>query len=389
MSRWRTVIMSIGLEEMLHLALVSNLLTALGAAPHLRRPPFPQESRYYPAGITIELQRFSDATLTRFIHLERPEGATVEDVVHADPAVDLEAGVPSAAPGALRAPEDEVEEVPAEAYATVGHLYEAIGEGFRHLVDHRGEADIFLGPPESQARPEHFRFPGLVPVTDLASAQRALAVLVEQGEGVRGDWSEAHYGKFLEVRKELRALVAEQPAFDAARPVLANPLAREPAGGAPGRLVEDSSTAAVMELFDNCYELMTEMLLRFFSHTDESEEALTALARGAITLMAVAVAPLGGLLTRLPAGAPHGDATAGPGFHLHRSVNLIPHRRAAWVIFHERLGELAAFAARLAEDVAQPLLVEVGAALADVARALEPHLDREPALATPPIRSER
>src|SRR4051812_15823199 len=36
-NRWRTVILEVAHQEMLHLALVENLLTAIGAAPHLGR----------------------------------------------------------------------------------------------------------------------------------------------------------------------------------------------------------------------------------------------------------------------------------------------------------------------------------------------------------------
>ena len=373
--RWRDLIIAVALEEMLHLALVSNLLTAVGAAPHMRRPAFPQVSRYYPAGITIELRRFSDATLTRFVHLERPEGVEIEDEVRADPAVELDGDAPDVAPGALRTPDDAVEEVPPEAYATVGHLYQAIEDGICLLVERRGEADVFIGPPEAQATAAYFRFPNLVAVTDLASARRALEVLVTQGEGVRGDWTDAHYGTFLRVRDELRALQAADPGFDPARPVLANPLAHEPLPGAPERLVTDPMSVTVMELFDGSYELMTTMLLRFFAHSDESDDALTALVQGAIDLMFTAVRPLGLLLTSLPAGAEHGVATAGPGFELQRPVSLIPHRRAAWLVFHERLVELAAFAARLADEGGPGGLTEVADGLTEVARGLEPHLE--------------
>ena len=379
--RWREVLTGVALEEMLHLALVSNLLTAIGAAPHLARPPFPQSSRYYPAGITIELRRFSDATLTRFVHLERPEGVEIEDEVVEDPGVDLDAA-PDAAPGALRTPEEEVEEVPAEAYATVGHLYQAIEDGFCHLVEERGEDDVFIGPPEAQATSDHFRFPELVAVTDLASARQALDVLVTQGEGVRGDWAEAHYGSFLTVRDELRALRRDDPRFDPAHPVLDNPLAHEPPEGAPDRLVDEPATVSVMQLLDGSYELMTAMLLRYFAHSDETEEALGTLVGSALRLMSAVVAPLGRLLTSLPAGTGHGDATAGPGFELESPVSVIPHRRAAWLVLHERLVELAAFADRLAGEGGPAPLGEVGQRLTDVARDLEPHLERRRLLPT-------
>ena len=39
--RWRKVLLEISEQEMLHLALVQNLLTAVGAAPRLARPNFP------------------------------------------------------------------------------------------------------------------------------------------------------------------------------------------------------------------------------------------------------------------------------------------------------------------------------------------------------------
>lgn len=48
--RWRSRITHVATQEMLHLALVHNLLSAIGAAPHLTRPNLPQPANYYPAG---------------------------------------------------------------------------------------------------------------------------------------------------------------------------------------------------------------------------------------------------------------------------------------------------------------------------------------------------
>jgi hypothetical protein len=45
---WETVIIDVTKQEMLHLALATNLLTAIGAAPHFHRPNFPILSRWYP-----------------------------------------------------------------------------------------------------------------------------------------------------------------------------------------------------------------------------------------------------------------------------------------------------------------------------------------------------
>src|ERR1700761_2758737 len=47
--RWREQISHVAAQEMLHLALVQNLLSAIGAAPHVSRPNFPQPASHYPA----------------------------------------------------------------------------------------------------------------------------------------------------------------------------------------------------------------------------------------------------------------------------------------------------------------------------------------------------
>jgi hypothetical protein len=45
---WEAHILRVAREEMAHLGTVSNLLTAIGAAPQFRRPNFPQPARYFP-----------------------------------------------------------------------------------------------------------------------------------------------------------------------------------------------------------------------------------------------------------------------------------------------------------------------------------------------------
>jgi hypothetical protein len=60
-------------EEMLHLAQVSNLLTAVGGVPHFKRTNLPMPSSAYPFGIRLSLERFSQATIERFVCYEMPE----------------------------------------------------------------------------------------------------------------------------------------------------------------------------------------------------------------------------------------------------------------------------------------------------------------------------
>ena len=70
---WEGRVLSVAREEMAHLGTVFNLLTAIGGAPRLERPNFPQPAKsYYPFPFT--LTRYSDESLYRFIRFELPKG---------------------------------------------------------------------------------------------------------------------------------------------------------------------------------------------------------------------------------------------------------------------------------------------------------------------------
>ena len=77
--RWRREILHIAEQEMLHLALVQNLLTAVGRGSAMERPNFPLPPHAYPAGIRMELLPFNEQSLRHFIYLERPEGMDMAD----------------------------------------------------------------------------------------------------------------------------------------------------------------------------------------------------------------------------------------------------------------------------------------------------------------------
>jgi hypothetical protein len=201
-------------------------------------------------------------------------------------------------------------------FATVGHLYRGIAEGFRHLAGKLGEERLFVGPPRAQATPALFRWPELLPVTDLASALAAIEEIVEQGEGARGHWEQAHYGRFLGVLDEFLEVKRQDPAFEPARPVVAA-VVRLPDDAPPDQpVLDDPSTSAVMDLFNVAYEMVLQTLVRLFTHTDESDEQLDALATAAVRLMATVLRPLGNAITELPAGPSHPGRTAGPSFEM-------------------------------------------------------------------------
>src|ERR1700736_6315212 len=77
--RWRKQISHVATQEMLHLSLVQNLLSAIGAAPHLSRPNLPHPAGHYPAGVQLALLPFGEQALRHFMFLERPEGMDLDD----------------------------------------------------------------------------------------------------------------------------------------------------------------------------------------------------------------------------------------------------------------------------------------------------------------------
>src|SRR5215469_7108621 len=89
--RWRTQVSHVAAQEMLHLALVHNLLSAVGAAPHLARPNLPAPANHYPAGVHLALLPFGEQALRHFMFLERPEGM---DLADADGLAAMEKAVP-------------------------------------------------------------------------------------------------------------------------------------------------------------------------------------------------------------------------------------------------------------------------------------------------------
>src|SRR5580658_676428 len=131
--RWRSALLLVAKQEMLHLAINSNLITSLGASPHLSRPNLPQPARHYPPGVRLTLLPFGEQALRHFLYLERPEGFDIDD---AEGLAAVESAVPVMG----------VEEIAPhlQEFQTVGHLYRSIEAGFRHLSAKWGEDKLFI-----------------------------------------------------------------------------------------------------------------------------------------------------------------------------------------------------------------------------------------------------
>lgn len=360
---WEAVIVEVTKQEMLHLALATNLLTAIGAAPHLHRPNFPILSRWYPPGVQVALVAFGERALRHFIYLERPEGMDLDDaegfaaVGQAQPLTDGE----------------ELMAVP-EDYQTVGHLYRGIEQGLERLVDRHGEGGVFIGPPQAQATTAVFEWPELTAVTDLASAAAAIELIVEQGEGARGDWRNAHFGRFVALLDAYLAATAADPGFQPARPVEPAYVRRPPdlAADVAVATITDPVTAQVADLFNAVYETTLQALSRYFVHSGETDRQVTTLATTAKHLMNWVMRPLGSVLTTLPLGPERPGVLAGPAFEIVQpSFYVLPHRQAAWRILTQRLEELADRADRLSGTAGLGQLTKLATDLRGMARDLE------------------
>lgn len=250
------IIASVFTEEMLHLALVANLLNAVGGGPVLDSvrllPGYPRRLPHGDRSVELSLQPFGPASLAMFLHLEKP------------------------------APTDGAPQ--GDNYATIGQFYTAIEDGLRALCRRLGEAAVFAGDPSRQVTGAHFRHGGgrLFAVTNLATALAALEEIVEQGEGTsRGEvWDGfadpfhperdevAHYYRFTELQCGRRYRRGDTPqsgpsgepipvAWSDIRRMRPNPRLADHAPGHPVR--------AAQEEFNHTYSALLHLLERTFN----------------------------------------------------------------------------------------------------------------------------
>jgi hypothetical protein len=364
---WKRRLSGVAVEEMLHLAQVANLLTAIGGAPNFRRSNFPVPANAFSFGMRLTLEPFSSETIDRFVCYEMPEAG----VLPAERAADLEELRRRIAPPLAQHELSAVGSCePHDVdYTTIGEFYHKIESGFSCIP----QATLFIGPPEAQARGRFLDFGGqLLAITDASSAKAAIEMIVAQGEAPTSDHPNAHFCVFDEIRRQYAAARAAAArsgvAYDPVRPVASNPTTRFFAGQTKGTLITDRAAAAACDLYNLSYDTLLLMLLRYFAHGDESDAELQTLAGTALRLMAGVLRPLGEALAKMPAGPSAPGKTAGPGFGNDRDVHLLPHKRSAWIFFGERLHALTANARALAQPATAPSeLVEAASSLESLA----------------------
>ncbi|WP_328843182.1 ferritin-like domain-containing protein [Streptomyces sp. NBC_00258] len=250
------LISGVFVEEMIHLALVANLLNAVGGEPRLDTPqmlpPHPRTMPHADPAIELSLLPFGKEALGMFLRLEQP-----------------------AHPG------DPAE---GDNYETIGQFYDAVEKGLRDLCAELGEERVFTGDPARQVFGGPFAHTAghLAPVTDLNTALAALEEIVEQGEGAAradvwdgdkdlfhpGTKAVSHYYRFQELAVGRRYQPGDTPESGPT----GDPVTVDLAGVRPVRPnqrladhPEGSAIRTAQETFNQTYCKMLQMLEQAFN----------------------------------------------------------------------------------------------------------------------------
>ncbi|MBV8657405.1 MAG: CDGSH iron-sulfur domain-containing protein [Burkholderiales bacterium] len=305
--RWRGEVIAVAIDEMLHLALVSNLIAAIGERPHYRRFNFPISGGLFPADVAVALAPFDAETLDHFVYLERPLAAKEQDAARYE-KTSYQRVVPQ---GRLMSF--------AEDYATVGELYETILESFRALVAKHGEAAVLVGDPDTQLSRREFALDGLHPILTLADVERAIHRIVSQGEGSTESVAGSHYARFCAIRQEWKTLSDARPDFVPARPAAHNPIMRSQVVSGNRVHVVAEPAATLLDAGNACYALMLRMLGVLNDPWLAHVGVRPAVAQQSLCLMHI-VTEIGNTLTQLPANPAYEGIRAGLTFTVSRSA---------------------------------------------------------------------
>jgi hypothetical protein len=393
--RWSSSITLIARQEMEHLGLALNLLSAIGGTPSFTRPNMPQDANYYgKAGIKLALTRGNLDTIKRFQRFESPDDL-IKDLKPGEPVSQKAARkwcgtkkhVKSRAQmfdSMLKGAAKKVRAASSPGLLTtsapvlgfgwdsVQALYLAIRSGFDYLAEEMGEKDLFVGKPSLQI----FGGPGgpqekgsmndlnqydvdLIKINNLASAQQAITMILEQGEGisVNADYLRwTHFCLFTGIRNDMEEFRLGELA---ARPVVRNPMTAlyPDVERSEVTLLTNPHTIQVSKIFNESYELMLLLLLYLYSDNVKSQADVTALMDAAFfPLMTMFIRPLAEVLTELPAfknpreKSADGMRNAGPGFELNGDILLFPTLDATWDLFQERFDTIVGMYAELLDD---------------------------------------
>lgn len=214
----------VAVEEMLHATLVANIMNAVGMKPDLTQAGFiPEYPTYLPSGETdfeVSRERFCRESVETFLKIERPAPLPADRQMSFAPG-DEPGGyvIPRKSRGkSLFAYSPAGGNVSFDIsgdgdtglhFYSIGEFYKALDKGLTDLEDKMKQEGktLFIGDYQKQVKPEYYYSGGgeIIEVTDLASAQAAIRLISEQGEGEGGgiydnEGELAHYYRFQQLQ---------------------------------------------------------------------------------------------------------------------------------------------------------------------------------------------
>ena len=397
LSQWKGMVTGVAVQEMLHLSLASNLISAIGGLPFFNRKNFPLDQvPFYPPNFRLDLQPYSIEALIIYYLFEAfdPLNMTedqkekirkfVRKMLKASPA---ERGMKPA----REAIECVLKEDAVDPIESIGELYLNIARG----IVAQGEG-LFIGDPNTQMTdaavttlffwaewnpfaPDNTqplpdpRTPNLIGVTDQRSAIQAINTIIMTGEGQAQPWIDfvnslgytfpainqpSHEATFLSLIKQYAPTLTKwrdkygvwlQPARPAAKnPYPANFIPTD--AGTPITPVTDPFSAEMITLYNDTYDLMLMLLQRTFGRMDENSFEAGCLIQTTIRTMVYVLGSHAGVLTQLPTVV-GGAQTGGPSFTvpLLARTALAPGKKAAWTRMIESFQGLAVRALALSK----------------------------------------
>ncbi|MBD2501644.1 ferritin-like domain-containing protein [Anabaena azotica] len=328
----RGVLLDISREEMIHFLMVNNILMAMGEPFYPATPNFSNINRRFPIEVDFALEPLNASTLQRFMRFEWPdflEEELVGEPVLKDPAADRLHG-----------------------YGSLSELYRQIRSALETIPDLivvkkgcvGGEHHLFLREDFNKAHPD-YQFQ----VDDVNSALFAIDLIVEQGEGCDSSSPKFEKSHFQQFRRMAEALVREQVTdagtsrqvpWNPAYPAIRNPTLHHQDYNT--NIVTVPQTRKVMEIFNECYFLMMQMMVQHFGLTPYGSLRRSKLMNAAIDVMTGMMRPLGELLMTMPSGKR--GKTAAPSFEIATPPAYIPTPEVAYQAIarrFERLGNQA------------------------------------------------
>jgi hypothetical protein len=250
------IIRGVMMEEMLHLSLAGNLLSSIGGTTCFTAeniPSFPltlkfKGKKFKNREFEANLARFSPANIEIFTEIELPEGWRE----HPELTNTVELDVPG---------------------YTIGEFYDEIAKKLALLCKTYGQQAVFNGNTEHQLGLDYYWGGGGSPIiiSDLESAQRAIQVIVTQGEGVRHEVYDddhdyfsqpeevAHFFRFREIQFGRHYQSGDNPHhpptgpefevdYSEVYPIRANPKSTD--------YIVDPAMSALNDEFNRLYSLM-------------------------------------------------------------------------------------------------------------------------------------